>query len=86
MKLFLAIVCLIMLSGCATGKMLQTEEGRKFIVDSPEIQEILKSEAGVERIEKWCAIDPLIRFAVRLELTAQKTYIPVLSDIGSCTK
>ncbi len=85
MKTLMAFICMALITGCATSKMLQTEEGRKFLINSPEVQAVIKLELG-ERVEAWCSLDPLIRFGVRMELTAQRTYIPVLSDEDSCIK
>lgn len=85
MKILLAIICMAMLSGCAVGRILQTEEGRKFLINTPEIKAVLRSDTIMERTAKWCdEVDPLLRYAVRMELIAQRTYLPVLSDEDAC--
>lgn len=83
-KSLICAVSLLLMTSCATGRMLQTEEGRKFLIDSPEIKKVLRADTIFERNEKWCEVDLLLRFAVRMELTAQRAYIPVLSDEDAC--
>lgn len=77
------VLVFVLISGCTTGKMLRTEEGRKLLLETPEVQAVIKLEIS-ERKAKWCAFEPLARFWIRMELNTQGLYIPILSDVNSC--
>jgi len=85
MKHLLSLVVVMgLLMSCATSEIIRTDEGRKLLLDSPEIQAVISEAVGPDRIKKWCAVDPLIRVVVRLEFADQGVHIPIISDPLIC--
>jgi len=84
MRALVVVMVMVSISACALTKATKTEEGRKLILDSPEIRQIIEERDLDSKVAKWCDVDPLIRFAVRFELMDQGITLPVLSDASIC--